>query len=411
MIEPRGEILRLDTSEREPAFLLECRNGAKIRLSEAAKTVLELRWDGRTFDEIASELEARRIRRADGCEVARYYDAVNEKLDRFEAAGGGEIDPSFGFKRTIFPKETAARIAALFTWMYAWPAVAVAFAMTAVATAAWIAGGHLAHKPHFDASSIGFGYALFFVSLFAHEFGHASACQRFGGRPGKIGLTIYIVLPALFSDVGSAWKLTRPQRVVVDLGGTYFHTVVGAAYVLLYTATRWEPFAFATGLIIVTAIFNLNPIFKFDGYWIVADALGVTNLSKQPARILRYARNRLARREAAPLPWRAPTIAALALYSTVATVVWAYFLVRLGLALQHQIVAVAVLTLGIVHRGSIGSAAELRTFALAVFGAGMTVYFVYRWVRRAWRTTRALHKASAPAAAVVSTGDTSTAAS
>lgn len=410
MIEPRGEILRLDTSEREPAFLLECRNGAKIRLSEAAKTVLELRWDGRTFDEIARELEARRIRLADGEEVARYYDAVNVKLDGYEATGGGEIDPSFGFKRTIFPKEAAARIAAAFTWMYAWPAVTVAFALIAFAATAWIAGGHLAHKPRFDPSSIGFGYALFFASLFAHEFGHASACLRFGGRPGKIGLTIYIVLPALFSDVGSAWKLTRPQRVVVDLGGTYFHVVVGAAYVLAYTVTRWEPFAFATGLIIVTAIFNLNPIFKFDGYWIVADALGVTNLSKQPARILAYVRARLARRAVAPLPWRAPTIAALALYSTVATVVWVYFLIRLGFGLQRQVTSVAVLALGVVHRGSIGSLADARTLALAVFGVAMTVYFAYRWLRRAWRTTRALHRSSAPAPAV-SRAESSTAAS
>jgi putative peptide zinc metalloprotease protein len=403
--ESRGELMRLDTSEREPAYLLECSDGAKIRLSETAKTVLELRWSGRTFAEIAQDLAARGLRRCDGAEVEGYYDAMNVKLDALEAAGGGEIDPSFGFKRAIFSREATERIASGFTWMYSRTAVVIALSTIAVAAAAWIVGGHLAHKAKIDASSVGFGYALFFLSLFAHEFGHASACLRFGGRPGKIGLTVYIVLPALYSDVGSAWKLTRPQRVVVDLGGTYFHAVVGALYVLLYVATRWEPFAFATALIIVTAVFNLNPIFKFDGYWIVADALGVTNLSKQPARILRFIRDRLARRATAPLPWRAPTIAALTLYSTVATSMWAYFLVRLALALQHQVSALVVLALAIVHRGSVGSLADVRALALTCFGAVMTVYFVFRWVRRAWRTTRALHRASAPVP--ISTGDTS----
>ena len=389
--ERRGEIHYLDTSETARTFMLDCHGGAKIRLSETAKLVLEARWAGVGFAEIAEELEARALRRADAEAVERYCAALDKKLDELERTGGGPVDPSFGFRRTIFSEETAARVARYLTWMYDPRVAALAVAGVLAAALAWFHAPDAARHPHLDVVSGVAGYTLFFMSLFAHEFGHSSACLRFGGRPGRIGVTIYLVLPALFSDVGAAWHLKRWQRVIVDLGGTYFHAVTGAFFVLLGLWTGWTPFFFATMLIIVTLIFNLNPIFKFDGYWILADALGVANLSKQPGRVILSAIARLRGREAQPLPWPALTVSMLVLYTGVTIAVWSYFVYRLALALQRQVRSVVTIAANAFRHHSIGTSADALKLALAVFGIIMGLYLAVRLMRRGWRVFADLH--------------------
>ena len=386
----RGEIHDFDTSELAGTFLLECYTGAQIRLSEIAKLVLELRWAGASYDEIAAELERRELKRAQPAEIERYAKALNGKLDRLEAAHGGPTDPLFGFKTTLFSEAAAARIARWFTWMYAPPVAALALGLIAFAFAAWQRLPPAIGHPRLAPDNFAFGYLLYFVSLFPHEFGHSAACLRYGGKPGRIGFTVYMVLPALFSDVGSAWKMKRWQRVIVDAGGSYFHAVVGAAYVLLGAATGWAPLFLAAALILVTLIFNLTPIFKFDGYWLVADALGVANLSAQPRRIVRAALARLRGEPHRPLPWPALTVAALSAYSALTVVVWAYFLIRIGLGVEKQLGVVAAFSALVAHHGRIDGLADGGKLFGAVAGLGMAIYFVVRLARRASRAIRAI---------------------
>src|SRR5690242_8250685 len=59
-----------------------------------------------------------------------------------------------------------------------------------------------------------------------HEVGHASACRFGGGRPGGMGMGIYMVWPAFYTDVTDAYRLPRRDRLRTDLGGLYFNAVV-----------------------------------------------------------------------------------------------------------------------------------------------------------------------------------------
>ncbi|NJM95342.1 MAG: M50 family metallopeptidase [Acaryochloridaceae cyanobacterium CSU_5_19] len=135
---------------------------------------------------------------------------------------------------------------------------------------------------------VGWAILFFMISLLMHELGHASACVRYGGRPSEIGFTVYLLWPAFYSDVSDAWRLKRWQRVVVDLGGVFFQLAVAAVYVFLYQQTGWQAYQIALALIIGSCLMTLNPVFKFDGYWVFADAFGITNLSQQPSRIIAY---------------------------------------------------------------------------------------------------------------------------
>ena len=60
---------------------------------------------------------------------------------------------------------------------------------------------------------------LLLVSTLVHEFGHAAACHRGGAQPGDIGVAVYLVYPAFFTDVTSSYRLGRAGRLRTDLGG------------------------------------------------------------------------------------------------------------------------------------------------------------------------------------------------
>ena len=88
-----------------------------------------------------------------------------------------------------------------------------------------------------------------------------------------------------------------------------------------------------------SCIVSLNPIFKFDGYWVLADALGVTNLGQQPRLLLGHLARRLRRLPPRPLPWPATVVAALCVHTFLTVLVFGWFVAALVPSLA-----------GIVHR-------------------------------------------------------------
>lgn len=123
--------------------------------------------------------------------------------------------------------------------------------------------------------------ALMMFGLLVHELGHLTACRRFGCEHGAIGVALYLVFPVFFADVRASWELPRHRRLVVDLGGLYFQTLISTLWYLGYFASDWVPFLTAAlGLdIMLTA--NLFPFFKWDGYWALSDIFGIPNLSQK----------------------------------------------------------------------------------------------------------------------------------
>jgi hypothetical protein len=117
--------------------------------------------------------------------------------------------------------------------------------------------------------------------------------------------------------------------VIVDLGGCYFQGIISAVLLFVSYSTGWEPLRLAVILSLYSALFSLNPIFKFDGYWVLADCLGVPNLSRQPGRIGKYLFSRIRRHPVEPLPWPSWVIHVLMAYSGIVIAVWTFFAFRL----------------------------------------------------------------------------------
>lgn len=111
-----------------------------------------------------------------------------------------------------------------------------------------------------------------------HEIGHAAACRYGGATPGVIGMGLYLVFPAFYTDVTDSYRLGRAGRIRTDLGGLYFHVwwVLAAGVGYLLTGS---PLLLL--LIIMTQLQmaqQLPPAVRLDGYFVLADLAGVPDL-------------------------------------------------------------------------------------------------------------------------------------
>jgi hypothetical protein len=117
------------------------------------------------------------------------------------------------------------------------------------------------------------------LGSFLHELGHVSACHRFGARQDGIGIGFYWFMPSFYAEVHGAWRLRRLQRAAVDIGGLYFQMIY-LIPVCIAIALMDDPTlpAMVLSISLFMMMHTLNPVLKFDGYWLLSDLSGSTNL-------------------------------------------------------------------------------------------------------------------------------------
>jgi putative peptide zinc metalloprotease protein len=120
--------------------------------------------------------------------------------------------------------------------------------------------------------------ALLFLSMVFHECGHVTACRYGGARPGIMGIGLYLVWPALYSTVTDAYRLDRVGRLRTDLGGVYFNAIFMAGLTLAYLGTGAVWLLPAMLLMHVQVAWQFVPSLRFDGYYMLADLVGVPEL-------------------------------------------------------------------------------------------------------------------------------------
>lgn len=145
---------------------------------------------------------------------------------------------------------------------------------------------------------------LFFVfsSLF-HELGHASACRYFGVSHGDIGFGLYINIPVFYTDVSNVWKLPRIQRCIVNIGGVYFQTWLLMPFLVAGLCKESSLLNYIILIMNLNFLLTLNPFFKFDGYWIMTDVLGVANLRQKGKEWIGYMWKKVLRKETGRRPY------------------------------------------------------------------------------------------------------------
>jgi len=120
-----------------------------------------------------------------------------------------------------------------------------------------------------------------------HELGHAYTAARYGCQVHTMGIGFLIMVPVLYTDTTDSWKLTsRKQRAAIAAAGTVVELSIAMIATFLW---HWCPegvlksvlFVLATTSWIMGLFINLNPLLRFDGYYVLSDWLGVPNLQSR----------------------------------------------------------------------------------------------------------------------------------
>jgi len=133
--------------------------------------------------------------------------------------------------------------------------------------------------------------ALAWVTVIAvtvlHEFAHGLTCKHFGGRVHEMGFLLIYLQPAFYCNISDAWLFAeKSKRLWVTFAGGFFELVLWAMATLLWRATERGTWASDAALVVmatsgVKLFFNLNPLIKLDGYYLLSDWLGIPNLRQR----------------------------------------------------------------------------------------------------------------------------------
>jgi putative peptide zinc metalloprotease protein len=119
---------------------------------------------------------------------------------------------------------------------------------------------------------------LLAFSTLWHELGHIQAAKEYGLNRISIGAGIYFFFPVLFTDMTSAYLLERPKRLVIGLAGIYFEWIYALLLLVCFQILGAQVFAQAGLVVLIKSLYNLNPFFKTDGYWVLSDFLQIHQL-------------------------------------------------------------------------------------------------------------------------------------
>lgn len=141
-----------------------------------------------------------------------------------------------------------------------------------------------------------------------HEFGHAYASKHFGAPVHRMGFLLMYFGPCFYVDVSQSMLFeNRWHRIWVAMGGIYFESFITIAAAVLWAVTPPELYlndlsyrVMMMGLI-MGVLLNLNPLLKFDGYYVLSDLLQISQLREQALPYVRNLLMRPFRRDAAPM--------------------------------------------------------------------------------------------------------------
>lgn len=125
-----------------------------------------------------------------------------------------------------------------------------------------------------------------------HELGHALTCRHYGGECHEMGIMLLVLTPCLYCNVSDAWKLPAQKRIAITAAGIVVEIVLAASFAILWCLTQPGVLnTLALNVMLVcsvgTLFLNGNPLLRYDGYYILSDALASPNLWQEASARLR----------------------------------------------------------------------------------------------------------------------------
>lgn len=130
-------------------------------------------------------------------------------------------------------------------------------------------------------------YTLGMFVVGVHEFAHAHACKHCGGRVPAMGFALVYLLPAFYTDTTEGFVHgTFFQRLLISFAGVWSEMVMYAVATPIWWATPPDTLIHDSAHFIMmmcgimSLVLNWNPLLKLDGYYMLADFVGIPNLKE-----------------------------------------------------------------------------------------------------------------------------------
>ena len=130
------------------------------------------------------------------------------------------------------------------------------------------------------------GFILIFTKTI-HEFGHGLMCKHFKGECHEMGFMLMVLTPAMYCDTSDSWILPNKwHRIAIGAAGMWVEVVMAAfaTFVWWYTHPGWLHYLALNIMFlssVATIMFNINPLLRYDGYYMLSDLLEIPNLSQK----------------------------------------------------------------------------------------------------------------------------------
>ncbi len=273
---------------RTPPALVRRADGQTIQLTPLLYEVLAAIDGRRTHEEVAERVSDRTGRLVGAEDVATLVEKQLLPYGLLRRADGSQPEvkraaPLLGlrFRYVVSDPEATRRLTSPFAWLFQ-PLFAAVLVAAFVAVCGWVLFEEgLAAATHEALYEPGMLLVVFAVTVFSagfHEFGHAAAARYGGATPGAMGMGLYLVWPAFYTDVTDSYRLGRGGRVRTDLGGLYFNAIVAVAMFGVWWLSRWDAILLVIAAQILQMLRQLAPLVRFDGYHVLADVTGVPDL-------------------------------------------------------------------------------------------------------------------------------------
>ena len=118
-----------------------------------------------------------------------------------------------------------------------------------------------------------------------HECGHGLTCKYYGGDVHEMGFLLLCFQPCLYCNVNDAWLFeNKTHKIQVALAGVWVELLLAALATMVWLLVDvYNPIGYIAFVLMTigtasSLLVNLNPLLKFDGYYILTDWLEMQNL-------------------------------------------------------------------------------------------------------------------------------------
>src|SRR5437588_7766049 len=241
-----------DSGFKKPPFIVRRADCQVVQMPKALFQLAEQIDGESSFDQIAARF-SHTIRRNVQAEDVRTL--IEEQLRPLgivarapdgESIELGKVDPllALKFRAAVVPASVVRSLTTVFRPLFLPPVVALAV-IAILGLDGWLffvhgvtqSLRHLLYQPALMLMLIG---GVIVATAF-HEIGHATACRYGGAKPGVMGVGVYIVWPAFYTDITDAYRLGKWGRLRPDRGRMYFNAIFALIVAGAYAVTSFEP--------------------------------------------------------------------------------------------------------------------------------------------------------------------------